>query len=131
MNFKGIALAVAAMASVNAYAANDVYGTVSEIHLRSGDNGDHGIYVRLDVMKDYSTFESCIVDGSTMTWDLDMSSPVMAQQYQMLQRSYSEKLPVVISGFADVCANGNTNSDKIFELSPWSWDAYLNKPQAN
>ncbi|WDE07583.1 hypothetical protein SG34_012245 [Thalassomonas viridans] len=119
MNFKGIALALAAFTSVNAYAANTVYGTVSEINLRSGDNGDHAIYVRLDVMQENSTFESCIVDGGSMTWHLDLSSPVMAQQYQLLQRSHSEKLPVVLTGFENVCANGNTNTDKIFELSPW------------
>lgn len=122
MKLKTIALALAAFTSINAYAINDVYGTVSELHLRSGTNGDNGIYVRINVIQDMSSFETCIVDGATMTWDVDVASPVFNQQYQLLQRSYSEQLPVRITGYDDVCANGSTYSDKIFELSPWSWD---------
>ncbi len=35
-----------------------------------------------------------------------------------LLKSYTQKLPIRLTGQNNVCENGNTDSDKIFELSP-------------
>ena len=43
-----------------------------------------------------------------------------------LLKSYTQKLPIRLTGQNNVCENCNTDSDKIFELSPWSWDVILN-----
>ena len=125
MKFKGLLLTALTMTSMQSFAANDVYGHVSELIVRSGDNGDNAIYFRVDVMKDYSTFESCMVDAENMTWELDLSSPVLSQQYQLLQRSYSEKLALRIIGYNNVCDSESADSDKVFEVSPWSWETSL------
>lgn len=121
MRVKNLVLASLGLLSASVSAANDVYGTVSEFVMRSGENGDTSLYFRLDVISENSTFESCIVDGKTLTWHLDLSSPVANYQYDIIKSSYADKLPVRIIGHDTVCANGNTDSDKIFELSPWSW----------
>jgi hypothetical protein len=130
MKLKGLLLAALSMSSMQSFAANDVYGHVSELIVRSGNEGDNAIYFRIDVIKENSTFETCIIDGNNMTWDLDLTSPVLNHQYQLIQRSYSEKLPLRIVGHKDVCANENVDSDKVFELSPWSWETYLNPTPA-
>jgi len=121
MRVKNLVLVSLTLLSASVSAANDVYGTVSELVMRSGDNGDTSLYLRLDVMSENSTFESCVIDGKTLTWHLDLSSPVANYQYDIVKTSYAEKLPVRIIGHDSVCENGNTDSDKIFELSPWSW----------
>ncbi|WP_199609586.1 hypothetical protein [Flocculibacter collagenilyticus] len=105
-------------------AANDVYGTVSQIITRSGDNGDTSIYFRMDVMKDNSSFENCVIDEDSLIWHLDLDSPVVKYQYELIEKSYSNKLPLRIVGHDNVCNKGRVYSDKVFELSPWSWDSY-------
>jgi len=124
MKLKGLLLALASLASSNALAANDAYGTVSELITRSGADGDNAIYFRLNVIQENSTFESCILDGGNLTWVLDLSSPVANYQYELLQKSYAEQLPVRLIGYDDVCDDGQTDTDKIFELSPWSWSSH-------
>ena len=126
MNVKKLGLTVLALTSLSASAANDVYGTVSELITRSGDNSDNAIYFRMNVMTDYATFESCVVDGTSLVWYVDLNNPVTSYQYDLLLKSYTQKLPIRLTGQNNVCENGNTDSDKIFELSPWSWDVILN-----
>lgn len=125
MRMTKLGLSVLTLISLSASAANDVYGTVSELITRSGENGDNSIYFRLNVIKEDSTFESCVVDGRTMTWELDLSSPVSEYQYDIIKTSYIEQLPVRIIGYDNLCSNGYVYSDKIFELSPWSWEQRL------
>lgn len=121
MRVKSLVLGALSLLSVSANAANDVYGTVSELITRSGDNGDTSLYFRLNVISENSSFESCVVDGNTLTWALDLPSPVATFQYDIIKKSFVDQLPVRIIGYDNVCDNGNTDSDKIFELSPWSW----------
>ncbi len=123
MRVKSLVLGALSLLSVSANAANDVYGTVSELITRSGNNGDTSLYFRLNVISENSSFESCVVDGNTLTWTLDLSSPVATFQYDIIKKSFVDQLPVRIIGYDNVCDNGNTDSDKIFELSPWSWHA--------
>ncbi len=103
-------------------AENDVYGTVSEVVARSGESDDTSVYIRLDVIEENSVFADCVLDGATLAWELDLTSPVAQYQYGILQKSYLDKLPVRIVGQENICDNGDTNVDKIYELSPWAWD---------
>ncbi|WP_462173464.1 hypothetical protein [Pseudoalteromonas xiamenensis] len=121
MKTNALLLSVLTLLSSNAFAANDVYGTVSEVITRSGPNGDNALYFRLLPIENSAHFESCIVDGPSMTWHVSLESPVANYQYQLIMKSYTEQLPVRIIGQDDVCSQGNTSSDSVFELSPWSW----------
>ncbi|NUZ09798.1 hypothetical protein HUZ36_03275 [Pseudoalteromonas sp. McH1-7] len=130
MRIKTFCLTTLCLFSLSVSAANDVYGTVDQLITRSGANGDHAVYFRIEVMKEHSNFETCIANGDELTWQLDLSSPVAQYQFDILKKSYSERLPVRIIGHEDVCANGEAQSDKIFELSPWSWSEYSMKKVA-
>lgn len=112
--------AIAVLPSL-ANAANDVYGTVSELITRSGENGDNLVYFRLNVMSDYSSFESCVSDGDNLVWEMDLTSPVADYQYDIIKTSYAEQLPVRVIGDEAVCSDNEAYSDRIFELSPWAW----------
>lgn len=125
MKLKESALAILLLASLPVNAANDVYGTVSEIITRSTTGHENLLYFRLNVMESNSSFESCVVDGNRLTWMLALSTNVTDFQYDIIKKSYIEQLPVRITGHNDVCINGNTDSDKIFELSPWGWDYHF------
>lgn len=118
---KTLALLFACYAST-AFAANDVYGNVSEVVARSGDDSDNSVYIRLHIIEENSEIEACMLDANSIAWELDLTSPVAQYQYDILQKSYTEQLPVRIIGYDNVCDNGETNIDKIYELSPWAWD---------
>ncbi|WMN61373.1 hypothetical protein NI389_08330 [Pseudoalteromonas xiamenensis] len=121
MKINALLLSMLALLSNNAFAANDVYGTVSEVITRSGPNGDNALYFRIAPIENNAHFESCIVDGQSMTWHIDLDSAVANFQYQLIMKSYTEQLPVRVIGQDNVCSEGNTSSDSVFELSPWSW----------
>jgi len=131
MKFNKIGLFVFAIASLSVSAANDVYGTVSELVTRSGAEGDQSVYFRMNVITENSSFASCISDGNNLIWDLNLKSQVTKFQYDLLLKSYTQKLPIRIIGHDDVCENGNTSTDKVFELSPWSWDTVVNQTTEN
>ncbi|WP_144392576.1 hypothetical protein [Pleionea sediminis] len=122
MNLKSLlASLVIASTSVVASAENDVYGTVSELITRTGPNGDHQIYFRMDVNKSFSNFEDCAADRENLIWTLDVTSPVLSAQYDLIRKSYIKKRPLRVIGYPDFCESGDFYADKVFELSPWNW----------
>lgn len=118
---KLIASAALAASCFAANAANDVYGVVSEIITRTGPNGDHQIYFRMEVDKAFSQFESCVADTEHMVWRIDVTSPVLDAQYDLIKKSYIKKKSLRVIGYDDVCDSGDVYSDKVFELSPYNW----------
>ena len=122
--------------SLHSVAANNVYGTVSEIHHRSNSaQQDHAVYVRFDISGDATSSAACAQSPASITWFLDLNSPIADYQYELLKTSYKDQLPVRVIGQADVCANGPTDSDTIIEISPWSWPSIIEQrntsPQIN
>ncbi|KAF7764997.1 hypothetical protein PCIT_b1117 [Pseudoalteromonas citrea] len=131
MRLKLYSMALLAISTFSANAMNDLTGVVGEVHTRSGNSdGDHSIYFRLEVDNEGSTFANCLSEGTTVTWELNPQSPVFQQQYNLVMRSYTEQLPVRVSGQRDVCNSTYINSDKVFELSPIHWDYLLNRSKA-
>lgn len=113
-------------------AGNDITGEVSEIHTRSGNSSDdHSVYFRLKVNKDVSRFASCLTESTSITWHLDPNSPVFEQQYNAIMRSYTEQLPIRVTGQSNVCETTYPDSDKVFELSPSSWGYWLAEKARN
>ncbi|MDP5214684.1 hypothetical protein ORJ66_16665 [Pseudoalteromonas tunicata] len=113
-------------ASFQTFAANDVYGTVSEINHRSNSaQNDHSVYIRLALSEAATSTAQCAQSAANLIWHLDLTSPVANYQYELLKTSYKEQLPVRIIGQADVCANGPTDYDTIIEISPWSWPSII------
>ncbi|TMP44365.1 hypothetical protein CWB96_05980 [Pseudoalteromonas citrea] len=128
MRLKLCSLVLLAISTFSASAKNDLTGVVSEVHTRSGNSdGDHSIYFRLEVDNKHSTFAHCLSEGTTVTWHLNPDSVVFQQQYNLVMRSYTEQLPVRVSGQSDVCNSTHISSDKVFELSPIHWDYLLNR----
>ncbi|WP_155647849.1 hypothetical protein [Vibrio sp. CUB2] len=125
MNPKTLLLVTTSLLSLSAHSANDVYGTVDEIFLRSGNTGDNYIAFRINVMKDISYFENCVIDSDNLVWKVDQSSPVSQYQYGIIKDSYKNQLPIRIIGTDGVCNQGNVYSDKVYEISPWSWGYHL------
>ncbi|RJE73352.1 hypothetical protein BGP78_03585 [Pseudoalteromonas sp. MSK9-3] len=131
MRLKLCSLVLLATSTFAANAKNDLTGVVSEVHTRSGNSdGDHSIYFRLKVDNERSTFANCLSEGTTVTWHLNPQSVVFQQQYNLVMRSYTEQLPVRVSGQGDVCNSTHISSDKVFELSPSHWDHLLNRSKA-
>lgn len=131
MRLKIYSLVLLAVSTFAANAKNELTGVVSEVHTRSGNSdGDHSIYFRLEVDNERSKFANCLSEGTTVTWYLDPQSVVFHQQYNLVMRSYTEKLPLSVSGQHDVCSSTHINSDKVFELSPSHWDHLLNREKA-
>ena len=119
-------LAGLSLVSFNSMAANDVYGTVSEItHRSQSAQQDHAVYVRLSVSQDATSVAECAQSPANLVWFLDLSSPVAQYQYDLLHTSYKEQLPVRVIGNPDVCADGPTDIDTIIEISPWSWPSII------
>jgi len=114
-------IAAAIIVSINAIAENTVYGSVSELITRSGDKtSGPSIYFRLNLINpESSTIESCMSEGDNITWYIDVSTPIIDIQYQMLKESYKNKTYLHLSGQDDVCANGDTSYDNVFEISTW------------
>ncbi|NRD75325.1 hypothetical protein HQQ94_19270 [Shewanella sp. VB17] len=116
------ALILASIVSVNASAANKVYGSVSELITRSGDKDSPAkIYFRLKLINpESSTVEKCMTNGADIDWNIDGSNPIINIQYQMLKESYENKTYLAVSGQNDVCEGGDKYYDNVFEMNTWS-----------
>lgn len=103
----------------NAY--NDVYGIVSEVHLRSSQQGEDVVYFRVKEdgnYSKYSQYASCISDPKSMVFSIDLTKVVGTLQYQEVLNSYRQGNILRLIGQDTLCQNGETNSDQLFELSP-------------
>lgn len=120
--------AAVAASCMTVSAANDVYGVVSQFITRSGPNNDHQVYFRMEVDKDYSSFEHCVEDRAHLIWTVDVESPVFDAQFDLLKQSYMNKQKLRVTGYSDVCDAGDVYSDKVYELSPYNWKLIPVKP---
>ena len=129
MNLKRILLFIIASTSTSVVAeqteSNDVYGVVSEIIVRTDVNNDSAIYFRIDSTNYDASYAHCVADKTSLTWHLDLDSPVSLQQYNLLKESYKEQLPLRVIGRVNNCDNQTIDSDTVFEISPWSWPNIL------
>lgn len=131
MKFINKLLLIMSFLSTSVSAANDVYGTVDELYIRSGGDDDSYLAFRINVLNDISNFESCVIDRNNLVWKVDVSSPVSKYQYDIIKESYTNKLPIRIIGQHKLCDKGNVYSDKVYELSPWIWDYHLQEEDSS
>lgn len=125
MKLKLLTLLTISLTSLSVNAQNEAYGTVDEMFLRSDNNGSSYIALRLNVMKDISSFESCVTDANNLLWIIDQSSPEAVHQYDLVKSSYKAQLPIKIIGKKDLCKDGEIYRDDITEISPLSWGYHL------
>jgi hypothetical protein len=103
-------------------AQNDVYGTVSDIYYRAGNdtNDPARLYFRMNVSN--GTAESCMSNGTEIVWDVNLDTKVSPHIIALLEKSRAETKVVRVLGMHNVCESGaSAYSDTVFEIMPnWS-----------
>jgi hypothetical protein len=116
-----LALVMTTSFTTSAFAQNDVYGSVSEIHYRAGNttNDPSQLYFRLNVTG--GNTEPCMLNGTNITWNVDLDSKLHGQIISLLEKSREETKEIRVLGMHNVCDGSVTESDTVFEISP-NWN---------
>jgi hypothetical protein len=115
--------AVVILTSAQTFAQNDVYGTVGDMYYRQGvsiQSEEDQVYFRMNVSG--GTPESCMTNGTDITWHVDLNSVNADRVIALLEKSRNEMKEIRILGRNDICSDGQPKeTDFIFEVMP-NWN---------
>jgi hypothetical protein len=114
---------VVILTSMQTFAQNDVYGTVGDMYYRQGvsvTSEEDQVYFRMNVSS--GTPESCMTNGTDITWYVDLNSVNADKVIALLEKSRNEMKEIRVLGRDNICTTGQaTESDFIFEVMP-NWN---------